>query len=47
MFYNNFKWSAIYINFESLCRALEANIVNQLYLNLKKKTGGLPWWCSG
>ena len=35
IFYNNFKWSIIYKNTESLCCTLETNIVNQPYFNLK------------
>ena len=36
IFYNNFKWSIIYKNTESLCCTPETNIVNQLYFNNNK-----------
>ena len=35
IFYNYFKQSTIYNNFESLCWTSETNIINQQYLNLK------------
>ena len=34
--FNNFKWSIIYKNIESLSCTLETNIVNQLHFNFLK-----------
>ena len=36
----------IYTNIESRC-ILETNKLCQLYLNLKTRLLGLPWWSSG
>ena len=36
IFYNNYKRSITYENFESVCCTPETNIVNQLYFNFRR-----------